>query len=330
MAFVIVALGGDASAAAKLRTEGSQSIKLERGPLPVEQAFKLKTAMGEAAFAAQVNAAAARLVERTERTDRCVSRAETAAGAQLALVSRTADPQTYARSHAAAEAALGRRRELRALYLSGAAAPAPYGLVSRMAALAKSASNPRLAELYRRMAEDQFSHTDSITLRPFFGPGVHTAWEKGLDEGALVYVDATISSEWCPMKVADAAWLKADLRKHGWYRISIYGPDADRAAWLIVQHARHDLAFQEGALAVLETLWQSGETKGENFAMLYDQTAQYKGRPGRFGVMGECTAPGVWSPAPLEDRDAADGWRAKAGMPPLAQYVATRSRGCTT
>lgn len=332
-AILIVALGG-AAAAAQVEavdpgTGTSQSIKLERGPVPVEKVFKLKAAMGEAAFAAEVDAAAGRLVERTERTDRCASPAETAASAQLALVRRTRDPQAYATSRAAAEAALAQRRELRALYLGGAEAPAPYGLVSRMVAHAKTDPNPRLAELYRRMAEDQFSHIDSVTLRPFFGPGVHTTWEKGLDDAALAYVDATISSEWCPMKVADAAWLKADLRKHGWYKISTYGADADRAAWLIVQHARHDLALQEGALAMLEPLWQSGETKGENFAMLYDQTAHYKGRPGRFGVMGDCTAPGVWTPAPLEDRDATDAWRAKADMPPFAQYVATRGQGCT-
>jgi hypothetical protein len=198
-----------------------------------------------------------------------------------------------------------------------------------MLANAKAAPSPRLAELYRRMAEDQFSHIDSVTLRPFFGQGAHTTWEEGLDDAALAYVDATLSSEWCPVKVANAAWLKADLRKHGWYKISTDGADADRAAWLIVQHASHDLALQEDALAMLEPLWRSGETKSENFAMLYDQTAYYKGHPGRFGVMGACTASGVWTPAPQEDSDATDAWRASAGMPPFAQYVATRSRGCT-
>jgi hypothetical protein len=197
-----------------------------------------------------------------------------------------------------------------------------------MVARAKAETNPRLAELYRRMAEDQFSHIDSVSVRPFLGPGVHTTWEKGLDDAGLAYVDVIASSEWCPMSLANTAWLKADLRAHGWYKISTYGPDADRAAWLIVQHGRQDLAFQKEVLATLEPLWQAGDTKGENFAMLYDQTAQYDGRPGRFGVMGKCTARGVWTPAPLEDKGATDGWRAKGGMPPFEEYLATRSRGC--
>lgn len=306
----------------------SQPVELDLGPLPVGKAFERKQAMGEAAFAAEVEAAVGRLRKRTESTDRCASPAETAAAAQLVLVARTPDAEAFATTQAAAEAALARREELRALYLGGAQAPPPYGLVSRMAARAKAEPNPRVAELYRRMAEDQFSFTHSLTLRPFFGPGVHTSWEKGLDEAALAYADVFVESERCPRSVANAAWLKADLEAHGWYRISAFGADADRAAWLIVQHARHDLPFQERVLAMLEPLWRSGETRGENFAMLHDQTARFRGRPGRFGVMGDCTAPGVWTPAPLEDPGAVDAWRSKAGMPPFAEYVATRSRGC--
>lgn len=328
-AVLALALAGAAWAAVSPGTDRSQAIKLDKGPMPLEQAFALKQAMGEPAFAAETQAVVGKLIDRTEKTAHCASRAETAAAAQFELVRRSPDPQTAARSRAAAEAALAQRRALQTLYLGGGDAPPPYGQVRRMAAHARSETNPRLASLYRRMAEDQFSHIDSITLRPFLGPGVHTAWEKGLDDAALAYVDATITSEWCPLKVANAAWLKADLRDHGWYNISTYGADADRAAWLIVQHARHDLARQERVLAMLEPLWSAGETRGENFAQLYDQTAQYKGRPGRFGVVGDCTAPGVWIPAPLEDGNAVDTWRAKAGMPPLADYIVTRSRGCT-
>jgi hypothetical protein len=306
----------------------SGSIALDKGPVPVAQAFALKTAMGESPFAAQVDAAVGALQDRAEATGRCASPAETAAAAEFELVRRTPDPQAFAQSKTAAEAALVRRQELRALYLGGETAPAPYGLVSRMAARAKVEADPRLAQLYRRMAEDQFSRIDSLTLKPFFGPGVHTTWEQGLDEGGLAYVDALIESEWCPLDAANAAWLKADLKTHGWYRISAYGEDADRAAWSIVQHARHDLAFQKQVLAMLEPLWQAGETKGENYAALYDQTASRDGRPERFGVDGDCTAPGVWTPTAQEDPSATDQWRAKAGMPPLAEYAAARSRAC--
>jgi hypothetical protein len=307
-------------------------IDLDRGPIPVEQAFELKSALGQATFVAELNAAVDRLqngrFQGKGTSGACASSGATAAAAEFELVSRSESPEAYARSKTAAEAALTQRRDLRKAYFGGAPVAAPYGLVGRMVAKSKVETNGRLAELYRRMAEDQFSRIDSLELRPFFGPGVHTAWEKGLDEGALAYVDATVSGEWCPMDVASAAWLKADLRDHGWYRVSIFGADADHAAWAIVQHARHDLAFQQEVLAMLEPLWPSGETKGENFAMLYDQTAHYTGRRIRFGAVGQCTAAGAWSPFPLEDKSAVDAWRAKAGMPPLAELIATRSKGC--
>jgi hypothetical protein len=303
-------------------------IRLERGPVPVRQAFELKATLGQTAFAAEVDAAIGRLGDRSEATGPCPSEAETAAAAEFELVRRSDGPEGFARSRAAAKAALAQRKRLRALYLGGGEAPFPYNLVSHMAARAKAEPDPRLASLYRRMAEDQFSRIDSQTLKPFLGPGVHTAWEQGLDEAALAYAHAIVENEWCALDRANTAWLKADLRAHGWYRISVYGADADGAAWVLVQHARQDLAFQEAVLAMLEPLWRSGETKGSNYADLYDQTAHLTGRPDRFGVDGECTAPGVWTPAPQEDPAATDGWRAKAGLPPLAQYVATRSRGC--
>ena len=307
----------------------SKTIVLDAGPVPVERAFALKTAKGDAAFAAEVDGAITRLRDRAEDTGRCVSPAEAAAAAQLKLVEHTSDAESFTRSRTAAEAALAQRRELRTQYLDGAQAPPPYGLVGRMAARAKTEPNPRLAQLYRRMAEDQFSRIDSETLKPFFGPGVHTAWEKGLDQAALTYVAETIESEWCANDVANAAWLKADVRAHGWYNISTYGAEADTAAWSIVQHGRHDRAFEAKVLVMLDPLWRSGETKGQNYAALYDQLAEFEKRPGRFGINGECTAPGVWTPAVLEgDRPATDAWRAKAGMAPLAEYIAIRSKGC--
>ena len=311
----------------------SQPLSLKRGPIPVEQAFALKRAKGEAAFAVEVDASVGRLqngrFQKARTTGPCASAAEIAASAQMELVRRSPDPQAYTRSRAAAEAALAKRRDLRALYLGGGQVASPYGLVGRMVAKARAEPDTRLAELYRRMAEDQFAGMDSIALRDFFGPGAHTTWEQGLDEGALTYVDATIAGEWCPINVANAEWLKRQLRDHGWFKVSAYGADADAAAWLIVQHARHDTAFQEEVVAMLEPLWESGETKGGNFAMLYDQAAHYAGRLGRFGAMGTCTAPGVWTPEPLEDGAAVDAWRRRAGMPPHAQLIATRSKECT-
>ena len=307
----------------------SQPIRLEGGPLPVGQAFEIKRTLGETAFSTKVDAAISRLSERAEGDGPCPTSAEAGAAAQLELVRRTDDPAAFVKARAAALAALAERRKLRARYLGGTEAPFPYNLVGHMAALARAHPASRLGELYRRMAEDQFARIDSQTLKPFLGPGVHTSWEMGLDPGALAYVNAVVENEWCAIDRSNTAWLKADLSAHGWFRISTFGADADSAAWALVQHARHDPTFQKDVLAMLELLWRAGETKGANYANLYDQTARLDGRPGRFGMDGDCTGPGVWAPAAQEDPAQTDAWRAKAGLPPLAAYVAARSRGCT-
>ena len=173
----------------------SQPLRLEGGPIPVEQAFESKRVMGEAAFGAEVEPAVGRLqngrFQKAKIIGPCASPAEMASPSPVP----SPDPQAYARSRAVAEAALARRGELRALYLGGAQVSAPYGLVGKMVARAKAEPDPRLAELYQRMAADQFSGIDSIILRPFLGPGVHTAWEEGLDDTALAYVDAAIAGD---------------------------------------------------------------------------------------------------------------------------------------
>lgn len=307
----------------------SRSITLHDGPIPVSAAFERKEAMGEAAFASAVDAALSQLDAQSEASGRCPSPAEAAAAAEFKLVQLTRDPEAFARTQTAVDAALERQADLRALYLGGGQVAAPYGLVGRMVAKAKAEPNARLAELYRRMAADQFSRINSVALKRFFGPGVHTTWEAGLDDVGLAYVATVLESRWCAQEVANTAWLKADLRAHGWYRISIYGADADRAAWSMVMHARHDLAFRQEALAMLEPLWRSGETRGENYANLYDSLALDKGRPPRFAPEGACTGLGIWTPGPLEDPATTDAWRAKAGMPPLSEEIATRARLCT-
>jgi hypothetical protein len=67
--------------------------------------------------------------------------------------------------------------------------------------------------------------------------------------------------------------LKEILSIHEWIRISTFGEKADSDAWLLVQHADHDPAFQESCLHVLEKLVPLGETSKRNYAYLYDRVA---------------------------------------------------------
>lgn len=124
---------------------------------------------------------------------------------------------------------------------------------------------------------------------------------------------------------ANTAELKGLLEKRGWFTISEYGEEADTNAWLLVQHADADPAFQREIAARLEPLAARGETRPSNFAYLFDRIASSfddpsKRRPQRYGTQGRCTGPGLWEPYPVEDPDNLEERRRGAGLTSMAEY----------
>src|SRR5690606_5982636 len=103
-----------------------------------------------------------------------------------------------------------------------------------------------------------------------------------------------IASKGCGVDEANTKWLKAQVDQDGWFTISKFGADADLAAWLLVQHADRDVAFQADVLRILEPFVATAETAQTNYAYLYDRVAVNSGRPQRYGTQGLCTAAGVW------------------------------------
>ena len=96
---------------------------------------------------------------------------------------------------------------------------------------------------------------------------------------------------------ANTARLKELIKAHGWFTIPKFGKEADKAAWLLVQHADHDVAFQKEVLAILGDLYPKGETDPHNYAYLFDRVAGHTGDKQRFGTQGKCTGPGKWEPS---------------------------------
>lgn len=216
----------------------------------------------------------------------------------------------------AAKAAIGKAVELKRNAMAGKAVEAPYQETSRYAALAANSPSSELAELYRRVAEDQFarSHFAAVTQR--------TSWATGLSDHASAYAYYLVRSESCGVDDDNARWLRAQINKSGWFVVSKYGPDADKAAWLLVQHADRDVAFQTEALKILEPLAVARETDPKNYAYLYDRVAVNSGRPQRYGTQGRCTESGVWEPKATELPEQLDERRASVGLEAEATYIA--------
>ncbi len=127
---------------------------------------------------------------------------------------------------------------------------------------------------------------------------------------------------------ANTARLKELIKTHGWFTISKFGREADRTAWLLVQHADHDVAFQKEILGILAGLYPKGETDPHNYAYLWDRVAANTGARQRFGTQGKCTGRGKWEPFEVEDPAGLDARRKSVGLPAMRVYTRQVRRLC--
>jgi hypothetical protein len=119
---------------------------------------------------------------------------------------------------------------------------------------------------------------------------------------------------------ANTAWLKQTVEKEGWPKISQVGEPASQQAWLLVQHADADPAFQLKALRLMEPLVAQGEVSKSNYAYLYDRVMLKIAGKQRYATQAMCRA-GKRIPQPLEDEAAVERLRAEAGLEPLPRYM---------
>lgn len=125
-------------------------------------------------------------------------------------------------------------------------------------------------------------------------------------------------------KAADARDLKdfkAILRQYGWPTEAMVGKDGSQAAWLLVQHADSDSAFQKKMLATIKPLAENREIDPSNYGYLYDRVVRHEKRLQRYGTQGQCVARHKFRPFPVQDPAHLDSLRAQLGMQPEADYI---------
>lgn len=118
--------------------------------------------------------------------------------------------------------------------------------------------------------------------------------------------------------------IKEIIAKVGWPGKSMVGEDGARAAWLLVQHADLDPAFQREMLAKIEPLVQTGEVSKKDYAYLYDRTHD----PQRYGTQGECHGEAGWKPRAIEAAESVDQRRTDVGLPPMSEYIKLMNTVC--
>jgi hypothetical protein len=152
--------------------------------------------------------------------------------------------------------------------------------------------NPGLrAELLRRMERDQ-------------------AARQADDPEAFGQVDAE-----------NLPWLKKVITEIGWPGRSIVGDDGASAAWLLVQHADSDPAFQRQCLELLTVAASHGEAAKAQVAYLTDRVLLAEGEPQEFGAQA-IGRNGQWVPCDLRDPGHVDQRRAAMSLGSLADNLA--------
>lgn len=186
----------------------------------------------------------------------------------------------------------------------------------------------------RAVAPDAGELRDQLRKRPTGEQMLRYAYSWGsgnmakappLSPDALAILRARIGAASAELDHANTEWLKSVVVEQGWPTISAVGEEASMMAWLLVQHADNDPAFQLKALRLMEPLAASGEVSRRNHAYLHDRVMLKIAGTQRYATQMICAA-GKRIPQPLESGIDVDRVRADAGLEPLAEYIATMDK----
>jgi hypothetical protein len=119
---------------------------------------------------------------------------------------------------------------------------------------------------------------------------------------------------------ANTQRMKEIVEHIGWPTRSKVGSHASEMAWLLVQHADHDRAFQRTCLDLMRAQ-PEGEVLSRNIAYLEDRVRVGEGRPQIYGTQFYADEAGNFGPRPIEDPDHVDERRQAVGLQPLSDYA---------
>lgn len=79
-------------------------------------------------------------------------------------------------------------------------------------------------------------------------------------------------------------WMRGVIEQCGWPFVSIFGDEASRHAWLLVQHADMHPDFQIYAAEHMKRAVLLGEASGRSLALLVDRVSFVHGKPQVYGM----------------------------------------------
>ena len=145
--------------------------------------------------------------------------------------------------------------------------------------------------------------------------------------GAPLWTSALSRTYGAQIDHTSTAYMKEVLEKYDWVDIHRFGGRISAHAWLLVQHADRDPAFQALALERMTPYLENNGVSKSNYAYLFDRVAVNHDRKQRYGTqpIWECTDNGL-ELAPLEEPETVNERRAAFGMDTVESSLAAMSR----
>lgn len=116
--------------------------------------------------------------------------------------------------------------------------------------------------------------------------------------------------------------IKEIINKFGWPTIILVGKKASRNAWLLVQHADHDVKFQKKCLRLMENIYKINPNliNKTNIAYLKDRVLVSEGNKQLFGTQFYTNEKGIFGPRAIKDIKNLDKRRKEYNLPPFSKY----------
>jgi hypothetical protein len=174
-------------------------------------------------------------------------------------------------------------------------------------------------ELLAMEKEDQEVRTS--VFRALGEKGITPGDNKPITDFALMQVLLEQTGKLAAVDQKNRTRLKEVVDKHGWPGKSLAGKDGAHAAWLLVQHADADLAFQKRCLDLMKAA-PKGDVEAQDIAYLTDRVLVAQKKKQVYGTQLHRQGAKL-TPQPIEDEANVDKRRAEVGLGPLAEYLKT-------
>ncbi|MBL4699569.1 MAG: hypothetical protein JKX70_12130 [Phycisphaerales bacterium] len=120
--------------------------------------------------------------------------------------------------------------------------------------------------------------------------------------------------------------LKEIVDHIGWPSRDLVGLKATQGAYMVIQHAGHDIEFQNRCLAMMVDMVEQGDLPASYVALLTDRIRVFQDQPQVFGTQMAMlpNEHGLMVPTPtvpIEDPEHLDDRRRLMGMPPHQEFV---------